>query len=71
MSVTTYTHLDAAAPARPSFLRRMADAVVAARMADARRQINSHLLTLTDAELAKHGYDRATLKRYGAAPFRF
>lgn len=56
---------------KKSFLQLFLDAVVDARVAEARLQVNAHLLNLDDETLAKSGYDRATLQAQGyrSGPF--
>lgn len=47
---------------KKGFFSRIGARVVAARMAQADRQVAAYLLTLDDATLAKLGYDRAALE---------
>lgn len=49
------------------FVRKTLGRMVAAREAQARRYVNGYLLSLDDATLAAHGYDRATLENEGAS----
>jgi hypothetical protein len=50
-----------------SFMRRAFDRMVEARSQQARRYVNGYLLSLDDATLSAHGYDREQLEREGAA----
>jgi len=50
-----------------SFMRRAFDRIIEARAAQARRYVNGYLLSLDDATLAAHGYDRDELKAEGSA----
>ena len=45
------------------FFRGAMDAIIAARQAQANRQVNNALLLLDDETLRAHGYTRAELKR--------
>ena len=47
---------------RPSLLARIATAIIDARMAQARRQVDAHLMTMDDATLARYGIDRAMVR---------
>lgn len=49
-----------------SFMRRAFDRMIEARSAQARRYVNGYLLSLDDATLAAHGYDRGELEREGS-----
>ncbi|MTI45409.1 hypothetical protein JM93_01197 [Roseibium hamelinense] len=51
---------------RGNFVRRAFDRMVDARAKQARRYVNGYLLSLDDATLASHGYNRAELEREGA-----
>lgn len=57
MAITTYA-TTVPAQRRPSFLRRLLDAVIEARMAEAQRHVDRYLMTLDDATLAKYGIAR-------------
>ncbi len=48
------------------FVRRAFDRMVQARSHQARRYVNGYLLSLDDATLAAHGYDRKELEREGS-----
>lgn len=48
------------------FVRRAFDRMIEARSQQARRYVNGYLLSLDDATLAAHGYDRDQLEREGA-----
>ena len=50
------------APARRSLLRRIADRLIEARMAEARRHVDAYLMTLDDATLARYGVTRAEVE---------
>ncbi|CAN0594984.1 unnamed protein product [Laminaria digitata] len=56
---------------KKSFLQIFFDAIVDARMAEARMQVNAHLLSLDDETLAKSGIDRAEISALGyrSSPF--
>ncbi|WP_428640892.1 hypothetical protein [Roseibium sp.] len=54
-----------------SFMRRAFDRMIEARSAQARRYVNGYLLSLDDATLAAHGYDRKQLEREGASTSAF
>ncbi|WP_269580914.1 hypothetical protein [Roseibium sp. Sym1] len=49
-----------------TFMRRAFDRMIEARSAQARRYVNGYLLSLDDATLAAHGYDRDQLEREGS-----
>jgi len=49
-----------------NFMRRAIDRMIEARSIQARRYVNGYLLSLDDATLAAHGYDRKQLEREGA-----
>lgn len=53
------------------FVKRAFDRMIEARSTQARRYVNGYLLSLDDATLAAHGYDRAALQREGANPIVF
>lgn len=53
------------------FVRRAFDRMVEARSVQANRYVNGYLLSLDDATLASHGYDRAELERQGTTPIFF
>lgn len=53
------------------FVRRAFDRMVEARTLQARRYVNGYLLSLDDATLAAHGYDRRELEREGSATSAF
>lgn len=53
------------------FVRRAFDRMIEARSAQARRYVNGYLLSLDDATLASHGYDREKLEREGASTSAF
>ena len=68
MAVTDYSDsrtLAAASPARPSFLRRLFDAMVEARMAHAQRLVANHIATLDPKTRAKYDLDRAIVGKNG------
>ncbi|GAA0774113.1 hypothetical protein GCM10009077_09420 [Roseibium denhamense] len=52
-------------------MRRAFDRMIEARTVQARRYVNGYLLSLDDATLAAHGYDRAQIEREGAATSAF
>ena len=54
-----------------SFMRRAFDRMIEARSVQARRYVNGYLLSLDDATLASHGYDREQLEREGASTSAF
>jgi len=54
-----------------TFMRRALDRMIEARTVQARRYVNGYLLSLDDATLAAHGYDRRELEREGAATSAF
>lgn len=56
---------------KKSYLQLFLDAVVDARMAEARLHVNGHLLNLDDETLAKSGIDRAEIaaQGYRSSPF--
>lgn len=54
-----------------NFVRRAFDRMVEARSVQARRYVNGYLLSLDDATLASHGYDRAQLEREGSSTSAF
>jgi len=54
-----------------SFVRRAFDRMIEARTVQARRYVNGYLLSLDDATLAAHGYDRAELEREGSSSMVF
>ncbi|MTH97909.1 hypothetical protein [Roseibium sp. RKSG952] len=56
---------------RGSFVRRAFSRMIDARAAQAQRYVNGYLLSLDDATLAAHGYDRAELEREGASSMVF
>ncbi len=56
---------------RNGFLRRAFDRMSEARAKQARRYVNGYLLTLDDATLAAHGYDREKLEREGSITTAF
>ncbi|MBD8890552.1 hypothetical protein [Roseibium litorale] len=49
-----------------SFVRRALSRMVEAREKQARRYVNGYLLSLDDATLAAHGFNRAELEREGS-----
>lgn len=53
------------------FVRRAFDRMIEARSIQARRYVNGYLLSLDDATLAAHGYDRDRLEREGASSSAF
>lgn len=53
------------------FVRRAFERMVEAREKQARRYVNGYLLSLDDATLAAHGYDRRELEREGSAGMVF
>lgn len=54
-----------------AFVRRAFDRMIEARTLQARRYVNGYLLSLDDATLAAHGYDRNELEREGASTSAF
>lgn len=50
-----------------SFMRRAFDRMIEARSVQARRYVNGYLLSLDDATLAAHGYNRDELEREGSS----
>jgi len=67
MATTTMTAgLNAGTRSSGGFVRKTLNRMVAAREAQARRYVNGYLLSLDDATLAAHGYDRNTLQNEGA-----
>ncbi|GAB4521452.1 MAG: hypothetical protein Tsb0019_22870 [Roseibium sp.] len=54
-----------------SFVRRAFDRMIEARSVQARRYVNGYLLSLDDATLAAHGYDRDRLEREGSSTSAF
>ncbi len=54
-----------------NFMRRAFDRMIEARSTQARRYVNGYLLSLDDATLAAHGYDRKQLEREGASTSAF
>ncbi|KZM48509.1 hypothetical protein OA90_20265 [Labrenzia sp. OB1] len=54
-----------------SFMRRALDRMIEARTVQARRYVNGYLLSLDDATLATHGYDRKQLEREGSTTAGF
>ena len=48
-------------------MRRAFDRMIEARSAQARRYVNGYLLSLDDATLAAHGYNRDELEREGTS----
>ncbi|QFT31051.1 hypothetical protein K1718_09955 [Roseibium porphyridii] len=56
---------------RNGFMRRAFDRMVEARSVQARRYVNGYLLSLDDATLAAHGYDRDELEREGSTTTGF
>ena len=65
MAMTT-TFAGAGRSTSTGFVRRAFDRMVDARAKQARRYVNGYLLSLDDATLAAHGFDRAELEREGA-----
>jgi len=65
MKTTTSTR------AGSNFMRRAFDRMIEARSAQARRYVNGYLLSLDDATLAAHGYDRDQLEREGSSTSAF
>lgn len=53
------------------FMRRAFDRMIEARSVQARRYVNGYLLSLDDATLSAHGYDREQLEREGSATSAF
>ena len=53
--------------ANGSLVRRAFDRMIEARTVQARRYVNGYLLSLDDATLAAHGYDRKELERQGSS----
>ncbi|MBO6893519.1 MAG: hypothetical protein JJ866_16370 [Roseibium sp.] len=53
------------------FMRRALDRMIEARSVQARRYVNGYLLSLDDATLAAHGYDRKQLEREGSSTSAF
>ncbi|MEM9632181.1 MULTISPECIES: hypothetical protein [unclassified Roseibium] len=56
---------------RSGFMRRALDRMIEARSVQARRYVNGYLLSLDDATLAAHGYNREQLEREGASTSAF
>ena len=56
---------------KPSFLRRLFDRLIEARMAEARLHVNAHLMTLDGATLAKYGVDRILIQDAKTRPATF
>ncbi|MEP1932836.1 MAG: hypothetical protein ABJN98_00825 [Roseibium sp.] len=54
-----------------SFMRRALDRMIEARTVQARRYVNGYLLSMDDATLAAHGYDRSQIEREGSATSAF
>lgn len=56
---------------KPSLLQMFFDAIVDARMAEARLQVNAHLLSLDGDTLAEYGIDRNEIhsQGYRSGPF--
>lgn len=54
-----------------SFMRRAFNRLIEARSVQAQRYVNGYLLSLDDATLAAHGYDRAQLEREGSRTFAY
>ncbi|MBD8876295.1 hypothetical protein [Roseibium polysiphoniae] len=54
-----------------SFVRRAFGRMVEAREKQARRYVNGYLLSLDDATLAAHGFERSELEREGTAGMIF
>jgi hypothetical protein len=52
-------------------MRRALDRMIEARSVQARRYVNGYLLSLDDATLAAHGYNREQLEREGASTSAF
>lgn len=50
---------------KSSLLRMFFDAMIQARMTEAKMQVNAHLLSLDDATLAEYGVERAVIKAEG------
>ncbi|WP_349357666.1 hypothetical protein [Stappia sp.] len=71
MAIATITSTSLASTGGKSFMRRAFDGLVSARERQARRYVNGYLLSLDDATLAAHGYDRAELERQGAVTSAF
>ncbi|MTI06544.1 hypothetical protein E1180_13560 [Roseibium denhamense] len=67
MTIATRTSTSASS----GFMRRAFDRMIEARTVQARRYVNGYLLSLDDATLAAHGYDRAQIEREGAATSAF
>ncbi len=67
MSIATTTSTRASG----SFMRRAFDRMIEARSVQARRYVNGYLLSLDDATLSAHGYDREQLEREGSATSAF
>ena len=53
------------------FFARLLDAMVRARSLQAKRYVNSYLLTLDDKTLEAAGFNRAELEREGSLPYAF
>lgn len=70
MAMTT-TFAGAGRSTSTGFVRRAFDRMIDARSKQARRYVNGYLLSLDDATLAAHGYDRAELEREGSSPIIF
>ncbi|MEP3046258.1 MAG: hypothetical protein ABJL55_09270 [Roseibium sp.] len=54
-----------------SLMRRALDRMIEARTVQARRYVNGYLLSMDDATLAAHGYDRSQIEREGSVTSPF
>ncbi len=70
MAIATTT-IGGSARTSNGFVRRAFDRMVEAREKQARRYVNGYLLSLDDATLAAHGYDRSELEREGSTGMVF
>lgn len=66
MAFATMDFPTAEAKTRKNVWKRMFDALVEARMREAQRMVNTHLLSMDDETLKNLGYDRATLRKTAA-----
>ncbi|MBO0343680.1 hypothetical protein [Roseibium limicola] len=66
MAIATTTSIGSAQRSSGNFVSRAFGRMVEAREKQARRFVNGYLLSLDDATLAAHGYDRVELEREGS-----
>jgi hypothetical protein len=67
MATMTATTFSGTGRSSNGVLRRTFDRMIEARSRQARRYVNGYLLSLDDATLAAHGYNREELEREGSA----